>query len=194
MNEVVVGVVLTAVLGGLLVPAVNAHIDRRRERFNVSNDLLETLATCLWTYWKLAMRVANYGSKSPDFREDFAAALKVWDSDEAWDNGGRIQIQISRSKRVLPKDTHQALDKAQQVVVDDLDKAVENLRHQADTAAWELFYMSLYGPKRGQIHDLLLSLAQHVALAQEAPLTRWWRRFRGKAPDPKDLALKAERD
>jgi hypothetical protein len=90
MAEVVVGVTLTAVIGGLLVPAVKARIGHRRERFKVSSELLETLAASLWTYWKLAMRVAYYGRKAPDFCEDYVAALTAWDSAEAWDNGARI--------------------------------------------------------------------------------------------------------
>jgi hypothetical protein len=175
MAEVVVGVVLTAVIGGLLVPAVKAHIDRRRERFKVSSDLLETLAASLWTYWKLAMRVAYYGRKAPAFREDYAAALKAWDSTEAWDNGARIQIQISQSKLVLPKDTHKALNRAQQAVVDDLDRQVADLRERQDTTAWETFYKFLWGPRRDQIHELLFSLTQHLALAQQAWLIRRWR-------------------
>ena len=148
MDEVVVGVVLSAVIGGLLVPAVNAHIGRRRERFKVSNELLETLADCLWTYWKLAMRVAYYGSKGPDFHQAHTAALKAWDDEEAWDNGCQIQIQISRSKRVLPKETHEDLDEAQQVVVEELDKEVKNLRDRKDTASWEDFYNCLYNHAR----------------------------------------------
>jgi hypothetical protein len=62
MAEVIVGValtaLLTALLGGLLVPYVKGRIDRRRERFESSVALVETLATSLWTYWKLALRVA----------------------------------------------------------------------------------------------------------------------------------------
>ena len=33
MREVIVGVILTAVLGGLLIPLVKGSIDRSRERF-----------------------------------------------------------------------------------------------------------------------------------------------------------------
>jgi hypothetical protein len=186
MAEVVVGVLLTAVIGGLLVPAVRAHTDRRRERLKVSSDLLETLAASLWTYWKLAMRVAYYGRK-PDFRVDYAAALKAWDSDEAWDNGARIQIQISRSKRVLPKETHEALDKAQQAVVDDLDKEVDRLRESQNSQAWEGFYGFLWGDLRVRIHEVLFLLNQHLHFAQKAWLVRRWLELTGKAPSIDDF-------
>ena len=66
MWQVVIGVVLTALFGGLLVPTIKTYLDRRRERFDTSRDLLETLAAAsLWTYWKFAMRVTYYGSKGP---------------------------------------------------------------------------------------------------------------------------------
>lgn len=190
MAEVVVGVVLTAVIGGLLVPTVKGRVDRRREDFSVSCHLLETLAACLWTYWKLAMRIAYYGSRGPDFREDYTAALKAWDSDEAWDNGARIQIQISQSKRVLPEAAHAALDRAQRMVVEDLDTQVEDLRKAGDTTAWDKFYRFLYGPRRDQINELLISLTQHLVLAQQAWLVRWWRKVTRTTPDP--IALSHE--
>jgi hypothetical protein len=190
MMEVVVGVVLTAVIGGLLVPVVKGRIDRRNERFTVACELLETLAASLWMYWKLAMRIAYYGSKSPAFREDYEAALEAWDSDKAWDNGGQIQIQISRSKRLLPEDTHADLNRAQQAVVDDLDTQVDELRNTGDTTAWETFYKFLYGPRRDQIHELLFSLKQHLALAEQAWLIRRWRSLWGKTPAPIKLASK----
>jgi hypothetical protein len=184
MWEVVVGVVLTAAFGGLLVPTVKSWMDRRRERFNAFGALLDTLASCLWTYWKLAMRVAYYGSKGPAFGDDYTAALKAWDSDEAWDNGGQIQIQISRSKRLLPPATHENLDETQQKVVDDLDTRVEDLRQKEDTTAWDRFYQSLDGPRRDDIQRLLVCLTQHVDLAQQAWPIRRWRTFRGKIPPP----------
>jgi hypothetical protein len=66
-----------------------------------------------------------FESKGKDRYQDYAAALTAWDSSEARDNGGQIQIQVSRSKRLLPATTHTTLDKAQQAVVDELDKQVE---------------------------------------------------------------------
>ena len=184
MLNVVVGVVLTALLGGLLIPTITTYLSRRREQFNVSRELLETFANSLWTYWKLAMRVAYYGSKGKNRHEDYRAALKAWDSSEAWDNGGQIQIQISRSKRLLPETTHTTLDKAQQAVVDELDTQVEALRDREDMTAWKQFYNSLYGPKRDEIHRLLFWLYQELNLAEQVRLVRWWRRLSGKTPDP----------
>lgn len=198
MMEVVVGVVLTAVIGGLLVPAVQAHMYQRRERLRMSGELLETLAACLWTYWKLALRVAYYPKKGSTFKDDYATALTAWDSAEAWDNGARIQIQISRSKRLLPEDIHKKLDQLQQQVVDDLDKWVEDLREGGDAAKWENLYECLYGPKRAKIQRLLFSLTQDLARAraQERPwLIRWWpREDSGETVAHMDLATKPDED
>jgi hypothetical protein len=180
--EVVVGVVLTAVIGGLLVPAVKAHIDGRRERFNASHILLETLAASLWTYWKLAMRIAYYGKKGLASRADYATALKAWDGTDAWDNGARIQIEISRSKRLLPEATHGALDEAQRRVVVDLDTQVDDLREKQDVNAWNTFYEYLWGPMRGEINGLLFWLHQQLDWEQQSWLIRWWRR--GLERDP----------
>ena len=129
------------------------------------------------------MRVAYYGSKGKNRHGDYMAALKAWDSSEAWDNGGQIQIQ-SRSKRLLPETTHTTLDEAQQAVVDELDTQVEDLRDRADTTASRQFYNSLYGPKRTEIHRLLFWLDQELHLAEQVRLVRWWRRLNGKTPDP----------
>lgn len=186
MRELVVGVVLTAVLtafvGGLLVPTIQALLDRRRERFAASVDLLETLATSLWTYWKLAMRVSYYGRKAPADGPGYATALERWDSDEAWANGSEIQVQVSRSKRLLPKAAHADLDKTQRAVVDDLDLWVDHLRNGQDRKQWDAFYMSLKGAKRHQIEEMLARLAQHLALAQRSRFVHQWRRLRRKTP------------
>jgi hypothetical protein len=86
----------------MLVSAIQALLDRRRERFAASVDLLETLAITLWTYWKLAMRVSYYGRKVPLGGPGYTTAPEGWDSDEAWANGSEIQVQVSRLKRLLP--------------------------------------------------------------------------------------------
>jgi hypothetical protein len=125
-----------------------------------------------------------FESKGKDRYQDYAAALTAWDSSEARDNGGQIQIQVSRSKRLLPATTHTTLDKAQQAVVDELDKQVENLRDRADTTAWNQFCCSLYRPKRTEIHRLLFWLDQELNFAEQTQLIRGWRRLRGKTPDP----------
>jgi len=194
MRELVVGIVLTAVLtaffGGLLVPAIQALLDRRRERFAASVDLLETLATSLWTYWKLAMRVSYYGRKAPNAGPGYATALDRWDSDEAWANGSEIQVQVSRSKRLLPEPAHADLDKAQRAVVDDLDLWVDHLRDAKDPTEWGAFYESLKCVKRRQIEEILARLAQHLALAQRSWVVRRWRRLRHQTPE--DIKLDPE--
>jgi hypothetical protein len=131
------------------------------------------------------MRVAYYGSMGPARHEDYLAALRAWDSPEAWINSGEFQIQVSRSKRLLPETTH-AVDRAQQTVVDDLDEQVDVLRDSGDQAAWETFYESLNGAKRHQIDDLLFSLKEHLDLAQQAWFHRRWREVMHTTPDPSD--------
>lgn len=68
MLEVIVGVALSALLSGLLVPFVKGVLDRRSERFSSSVALIDTLAISLWTYWKLALRVAYYGRQVSEGR------------------------------------------------------------------------------------------------------------------------------
>ena len=188
MWQVVIGVVLTAALGGLLVPIIKTILDRRQERFDASSDLLETLAASLWTYWKLAMRVAYYGSKGPGRHEEFQTALRAWDSDEAWANGIQIQIQISHARRLLPDSTYQGFDMSQQAVVDSLDKQVEDLQENPDETAWKHFYKELCGSKRKQIDDLLLLLKQYLDREQRLWFVR--KRMNKKNPLP---PFKAER-
>jgi hypothetical protein len=95
MPEVVVGVVLTALLGGLLVPWLKPRLDRRSEWYKSSVELVDSLASSLWAYWKLALRVAYYGRQEPPSGEDFELALRRRDSDEAWQIGCDIQIQVA---------------------------------------------------------------------------------------------------
>jgi hypothetical protein len=190
MMELVVGVVLTAALGGVLVPAIQALLDRRRVRFAASVDLLEMLATSLWTYWKLAMRVSYYGRKAPIAGPGYETALERWDSDEAWVNGSEIQVQVSRSKRLLPEAAHADLDKTQRAVVDDLDLWVDHLRDVKDPKEWDAFYLSLKGAKRRQIEEMLARLGQHLELAQRSWIVCRWRQFRRKTPD--DMKLHPE--
>jgi hypothetical protein len=99
--EVVIGVILTAVLGGLLVPLVKDHMDRRRQSVESSLELLDVLATSLWTYWALAHRVAYYGQQGERSAERYNAALQDWDSADAWKVGRDIRIQVSRAKRLI---------------------------------------------------------------------------------------------
>lgn len=180
MVEVILGVVLTAVLGGLLIPALKNEIDWHRERLAASVELVELLAASLWTYWKLALRVAYYGSKGPARARDLAVALERWDSDEAWANGGQIQIQVSRSKRLLPDGAHGHLDAAQQAVVDYLDMKVDELREKPDTKAWGKFYVELMGAKRTRIDSLLATLTEDLYLARQSWYRRWWHRIRNR--------------
>jgi len=181
---VIVGVVLTALLGGLLVPTIKTYLDRRRSRLDLSRDLLERLAASLWMYWKLAMRVAYYGSKGAARRDDLESALKVWEGDDTWANGGQIQVQVSRAKRLLPEETHTDLDRAPSAVVEVLDQQVKDLRDRSNSAEWDAFYTCLIGDKRDQIDGLLLSLNLHLDYWQRIRPGRWWRNLRRKKPGP----------
>jgi hypothetical protein len=153
--EVVVGVVLTALLGGLLVPAVKQNVDRRSEQYRSSAALVDALAGSLWQYWKLALRVAYYARQDPVSDKDLEAALLRWDSDDAWQNGLEIQTQVSRSKRLLPQSAQKKLDDAQQRVVDDLDTRIEHLRRTGTRGEWAALYKTLQSTKRNDIDELL---------------------------------------
>jgi hypothetical protein len=109
--EVVVGVALTALLGGLLVPAVKGQLDRNGEQYRTAVQLVDALATSLWTYWKLAVRVAYYGRQGEQGSAEFRQALKRWNSEEAWSLGTQIQIQVSKFKRLLPPAAQGNLDR-----------------------------------------------------------------------------------
>lgn len=164
MVEVIVGVALTAVLGGLLVPVLKGRIDRRRERFQSSLALVEVLATGLWTYWKLALRVAYYGRQGPRGEENFAVALQRWDSDESWANGCEIQVQVSRSKRLLGPEAQEKLDQAQRAVVDYLDAEIDRLRLSATPDDWQTLYHGLMTAKRLEIDSLLEEVTEQLNL------------------------------
>jgi hypothetical protein len=164
MQEVVVGVVLTALLGGLLIPIVKGIVDRRSERFNASVALVDTLAASLWEYWKLALRVAYYGRQGERGAAELGVALQRWDSDGAWKNGCEIQIQVSRSKRLLPGPAQRTLDKAQGEVVTYLDNKIDDLRKGGTPEAWELFYKSLMVEKRLKIDSLLADVTSQLKI------------------------------
>ena len=158
MLEVVVGVALAALLGGLLVPSLKERLDRRSEQFKSSVALVDTLARSLWVYWKLAVRVAYYGRQGHGGSKDLDLALLRWDSDDAWQNGCEIQIQVSRSKRLLPSSVQRKLDQAQQDVVDYLDHEIDRLRDAGTPDDWKALHASLMTEKRKEIDSLLTSV------------------------------------
>jgi len=166
--EVIVGVALTALLGGLLVPRLKDRLDRRSEQYRTSVELVETLASSLWTYWKLALRVAYYGRKGPEGSQDYQLALARWDSDESWQNGNEIQIQVSRSKRLLPENAQRRLDQAQRAVVDYLDGEIRDLRREGTPSKWATFYDSLMDKKRAEIDSLLAEVTEDLKIRGRA--------------------------
>jgi hypothetical protein len=189
--EVVVGVALTALLGGLLVPSLKTRLDRRSEQFRSSVALVDTLAGSLWAYWKLALRVAYYGRQGHRGSKDFDLALSRWNGDDAWQIGCEIQIQVSRSKRLLPPPAQQKLDRAQQDVVDYLDHEIDRLRDAGTPNDWKELYESLMTEKRMEIDSLLTRVTGDLKIGGTprqlrtglARLTRLTRARAGPAPD-----------
>jgi hypothetical protein len=155
---------LTALLGGLLAPSLKGRLDRRGERFRSSVALIDELADGLWAYWKLALRVSYYGRQGERASEEFDVALRRWDDDESWDIGCAIQINVSRSKRLLPLPAHEKLDRGQRYVVDYLDSEIDRLRQSSSAAEWGEFYGSLMTEKRAEIDSILTSATEVLRL------------------------------
>jgi hypothetical protein len=164
MLEVVVGVTLTAVLGGLLIPLVKGFLDRRSERYSSSVALVDTLASSLWEYWHLAARVAYYGRQGPRGAEGFGRALRRWDGDDSWQIGADVQTQLSRARRFLPPPAQQKLAEAQQEVVDYLDSEIDRLRDAATPEKWKELYASLMTETRPAIDSLLSGVITDLKL------------------------------
>ena len=177
MWEVVVGVTLTAVLGGLLVPAVKQYTDRRSEQYRSAAALVDALAGSLWQYWKLALRVAYYGKQGRRGKKELHTALLRWDSDDAWQSGLEIQTLVSRSKRLLPEPVQKKLDKTQQTVVYELDNAIDHLRRSGTPEKWDAFYETLRTSKRSEIDDLLTGV---IAELQIGARRGWLEILRGR--------------
>jgi hypothetical protein len=169
MVEVIVGVTLTAVLGSLLVPLVKGILDRRSERYSSSLALVDTLAASLWEYWKLALRVAYYGRKGQRGAEDLEVAPRRWDSDDAWNMGSAIQVQLSRSRRLLPPSAHSELAQAQRDVVDHLDREIDRLRVSAGPDDWNKLYESLMTETRSAIDALLVRVTRQLKIGRIPP-------------------------
>jgi hypothetical protein len=71
-------------------------------------------------------------------------------------NGCQIQIQVSRSKRLLPSASYTELVKLQEAVVDFLDRRIDELRPKpAPRTEWAELYNSLMKEKRLEIGTLL---------------------------------------
>jgi len=184
MAEVVVGVVLTALLGGLLVPVLKGVLDRRGERFRASAAQVDTLADCLWAYWKLAIRVAFYGKQGEQRSKDLEDALHSWDSEESWELGRDVQIQFSRAKRLFPSSVHEKLDQTQQYVVKYLDTEIERLRVAATPDDWKELYDSLMTKMRMDIDLLLTDVMRSLKIGgtpmNENPAAHIYHRIRGR--------------
>jgi hypothetical protein len=166
MLEVVVGVTLTALLGGLLVPFVKGHLDRRSERYSSSVALVDTPADSLWAYWHIAVRVAYYGRQGERGSGGFDLALRRFDSDDSWQIGSDVQTQLSRSKRFLPRPAQEKLVEAQQEIVDYLDHEIDKRRDAATPGEWEKLYESLMTKTRPAIDELLVDLIRDLKIGR----------------------------
>jgi len=166
MLEVIVGVTLTALLGGFLVPIVKGLLDRRTERYSSSVALVDTLAESLWKYWHIAVRVAYYGRQGERGAESLDLALRHFDSDESWQIGVDVQTQLSRSKRFLPAPAQEQLVKAQQQVIEHLDSEVDRLRRGATSDDWSKFYETLMTRTRPAIDSLLNGLISDLKIGR----------------------------
>lgn len=95
-------------LTGVLVPTLKAIVDWIGRRMQAKRDrqakvlenqaqLLEDLAALLWRYWKLALEVAYYGRQTSEGnRQKFVAARERYDSQESWDIGRNIRIEVAK--------------------------------------------------------------------------------------------------
>jgi hypothetical protein len=164
MLEVVVGVTLTALLGGLLVPYVKRRLDRGSERYSTSVALVDNLAISLWAYWQLALRVTYYGRQGQRGSSGLDLALRRWDSDDSWQIGSDVQTQLSRSARFLPPSAQRKLVKTQQKVVDDLDLKIDKLRDTATPDDWGKLYESLRTETRPEIDTLLANACKDLKI------------------------------
>jgi hypothetical protein len=162
--QVVVGVALTALLGGLLVPAVKGRLDRDGEQYRAAVQLVDALATSLWTYWKLAVRVAYYGRQGEPASAEFRRALECWNGEEAWSLGTQIQIQVSKFKRLLPPAAHGNLDLTQRNVITYLDDEIDRKRAANSPAEWAKLHEALKSSKREEIEDLLSKVIADLAI------------------------------
>jgi hypothetical protein len=171
--EVVVGVALTALLGGLLVPAVKGRLDRNGEQYRASVQLVDALATSLWTYWKLAVRVAYYGRQGEPGLAEFRRALERWNGEEAWGLGTQIQIQVSKFKRLLPAAAHGNLDLTQRNVITYLDDEIDRRQAANSPEGWATLHEVLKSTKREEIESLLSEVITDLAIGSR-------RRTRGR--------------
>lgn len=171
--EVVVGVALTALLGGLLVPAVKGRLDRNGEQYRTAVQLVDALATSLWTYWKLAVRLAYYGRQGEQGSAEFRQALERWNSEEAWNLGTQIQIHVSKFKRLLPPAAHENLDRTQRNVITYLDDEIDHRRAASSPEGWATLHEALKSAKREEIEGLLSDVIADLAIGSR-------RRTRGR--------------
>ena len=158
---VIVGVAATAALGTLLAPVVKERIDRRSERLKSKVDLVDTPAIDLWTYWKLALRIAYYAERGDD--EGYRDALKEWNGDKSWELGNRIQAQVSKARRLLSPSAYADLKTTQEQVVTYSDGRVSEILRSGAGSAWKTLKMELERDLRTRVDTGLSDVIRDVS-------------------------------
>ncbi|MET0622848.1 MAG: hypothetical protein ABW250_07710 [Pyrinomonadaceae bacterium] len=115
--------VVTAVLTGLIVPAVKLFLDYMKEGRQKKFDsdlarqskvvehqikLSEELTRLVWEYQFLCLKVSYYKALSDD-PEKYAAACAEFDA-KSWELLSRIRVEISKAKRLTSEATYERLN------------------------------------------------------------------------------------
>jgi hypothetical protein len=171
-------ILVTAGITGILVPVINGCMDvmrnRRQKRLALQNNLLEAqaqlldkLASLLWSYWKLALQVAYYGKGPVEDQQKYLDAKEKYDSDQAWEVGRDIHIEISKARRLIPsRAVYGRLDAMRGLVVDDLDILVTRISDSSQDE-WGELYEHLNGDVRQSIDKVLVEVALDLGLSAQ---------------------------
>jgi hypothetical protein len=164
-------------LTGVLVPALKAIVDRigrRKEEkldrqakvLETQAQLLEDLAALLWRYWKLALEVTYYGRRASEGdRRNFLAARERYDSQQSWEIGRNIQIEVSKAHRLIRSQAvYDGLDELRAFVVEDIDDRLIAI-DPSSQHEWDEFHRELKDNVRLRIDRVLLSVAQDLGLS-----------------------------
>jgi hypothetical protein len=164
-------------LTGVLVPALKAIVDwigrRKQEKLDrqakvleTQAQLLEDLAALFWRYWKLALEVAYYGRQtSEEDQQKFLDARLRYDSQESWEVGRNIQIEVSKAHRLIrSQDVYKDLDELRAFVVEEIDNRLIGI-DQSSQHEWHEFYLELKDNVRQRIDHVLLTVARDLGLS-----------------------------
>ena len=134
------------------------------------------LSELLWRYWKLALEVAYYG-KEEGVRNGlrYRHARSRYDSDESWDVGRSIHVEVSKARRLIPsEEVRGELNDLRTTVVDCVDARLVRMRRFSDDG-WGELHRFLYEDVRNKIDRVLERVAVELRLTSE----KRWRRLTG---------------